>query len=141
MAIANYTTQIKAEKSIMEIQQCLVEHGATKIVIDYIDQQPQQLTFCLEMNGNLVAFSLPANYTGVLKTLNSTSKVPKRLRNKEQAIKVSWRILKDWVRAQMAIVDAQLAEMPEIFLPYAVTENGNTLYSEFSNTGVKLLTQ
>jgi hypothetical protein len=34
MAILNYTTSIKCEKTIMEIQQCLVKHGATKIVTD-----------------------------------------------------------------------------------------------------------
>lgn len=35
MAILNYTTYIDCEKSISEIQKCLVKHGAHKIVTEY----------------------------------------------------------------------------------------------------------
>lgn len=54
-------------------------------------------------------------------------------------MRVSWRIVKDWVEAQMAIVEAQLAEVGEVFLPYAVTKKGNTLYKELKQDGMKLL--
>ncbi len=139
MAILNYTTSIKCEKTIMEIQKCLVKHGATKITTDYADQIPVGVTFCLLMSGSLVAFSLPVNYNGVLKSMSTDKKVPKRLVTQEQALKVSWRIIKDWVEAQLAIVEAQLAEMAEVFLPYAVTNNGKTLYQEIGSTGILLL--
>ena len=39
----------------------------------------------------------------------------------------------------MAIVEAELAEMAEVFLPYTVTKSGNTLYKEIENGGFKLL--
>ncbi len=139
MAILNYTTSIKAEKTIMEIQECLVKHGATKIVTDYSYQIPTALTFCLMLNDNLVAFSLPANYNGVLKSMRKDKKVPKRLLTDEQALKVSWRIIKTWVEAQMAIVEARLADVAEVFLPYAVTKSGNTLYREIESNGMLML--
>jgi len=139
MAILNYTTSIDCEKSIMEIQKCLVKHGATKIVTDYEGSVPVAVTFCLSLKGSLVAFSLPANYAGVLRAMEKDKKVPRHLRTKEQALRVSWRIIKDWIAAQMAIVESQLAEMSEVFLPYAITKSGTTLYKELQSNGMALL--
>lgn len=47
---------------------------------------------------------------------------------KEQAERVAWRILKDWVEAQMALLDIQMVRFEEIFLPYIETGNGQTIY-------------
>src|SRR5687768_1450223 len=99
MAILNYTTSIDSEKTISEIQKCLVKHGATKIVTDYQGGLPSAVTFCLVIDGNMVAFSLPANYFGVLTAMRKDHKVPRRLCTDEQALRVSWRIVKDWVEA------------------------------------------
>ena len=130
MGILNYTTSIKAEKTIMEVQQVLVKHGATKIVTDYNGLIPISVTFCINYKGNNVGFSLPAKYQGVLNSMKQDKKIPRRLITDEQAIRVSWRIIKDWVEAQMALVEAELAEMAEVFLPYAITKEGNTLYNQ-----------
>ena len=139
MAILNYTTQIDSEKTIGEIQKCLVKHGANKIVTDYSNSLPSGVTFCLTLNGNMVGFSLPANYEGVFKSMKNDPKVPQRLLTKEQALKVSWRIIKDWVEAQMALVDAQLADVEEVFLSYAITKSGTTLYKEIQGNGMLML--
>lgn len=142
MPILNYTTSIDCEKTIGEIQKCLSQHGAKKIIVDYDDEKTAcGVTFCLEVNGNLLAFSLPANYVGVLNAMQKSKKIPNNKRNKEQALKVSWRIIKDWVEAQMAIVETQLADIAEVFLPYAVTANGSTLYKEIKAGGMKMLKQ
>lgn len=139
MAILNYTTSIDFDKTITEITKCLRQHGAEKIVTDYTDQIPTAVTFCLTINNNLVAFSLPANYDGVLRAMQKDKKVPNSKCTKEQALRVSWRIVKDWVEAQMAIVEAQLAELAEVFLPYAVTNNGTTLYKQIKTQGMPLI--
>ena len=141
MPILNYTTQIKAEKTLMEIQQILVKNGATKIVTDYEGMNPKAVTFCLVLNGNLVGYSLPVNYKGVLSAMKRDSKVPRKMVTEEQAIRVSWRIIKDWVEAQIAIVQAELASMPEVFLPYAITPSGNTLYKEIEQGRLNYLTE
>ncbi len=138
MAILNYTTKIKAEKTIMEIQQILVKHGATKIVTDYEGGVPKAVTFCLMLNNKIIGYSLPANYSGVLKSMKK-SPISKRLLTEEQAVRVSWRIIKNWVEAQMALVEAHLADVPEVFLPYAITKNGNTLYKEIESTEILML--
>lgn len=128
MAILNYTTSIDCEKSIAEIQKCLVKHGANKIVTDYSNGTPSAVTFCLTINDRMVGYILPANYSGVLKAMENDKKVPNSKCTSEQAQRVAWRIVKDWVEAQMAIVEAQLADMSEVFLPYAVTKTGETMY-------------
>lgn len=138
MAILNYTTSIKVEKTIMEITKCLVDHGATKIVTDYSEGLPLSVTFCLNLHGNTTAFTLPANYNGVLKAMKSDPKVPRRLLTDEQALRVSWRIVKTWVEAQMAIVEANLADMAEVFLPYAITKDGTTLYKSIASSDMLL---
>lgn len=140
MAILNYTTTIESEKSIMEIQKCLVKHGANKIVTDYENGIPKAVTFCLNIQETLVAFSLPANTRGVLKAMEKDKNVPKSKCTEEQAQRVAWRIVKDWVEAQMAIVEAQMADMAEVFLPYSITKNGTTLYNEIKETKSYFLT-
>lgn len=141
MAILNYTTSIDFEKTIGEIQKALVSHGANKVVTDYQNKLPSAVTFCLEKNGKLVAYSLPANYEGVMKAMEKDRKVPRHKCTKEQAIRVSWRIVKDWVVAQLAICEAQVANIDEVFLPYMIIQKtGNTLYKELQTpNGVKLL--
>lgn len=139
MSILNYTTSIDHTKTIAQIQQTLVQHGAHKIVTDYTGQLPTSVTFCLTLEGNMVAFQLPCNYGGVLKAMERDRKVPRRLCTDEQALRVSWRIIKDWVEAQMAIVEAKLADVAEVFLPYAVTKGGKTLYNEIRENGTQLL--
>ncbi len=140
MAILNYTTSIDCEKSIGEIQKCLVKHGANKIVTDYENGSPSAVTFCLTINDRMVGYILPANYSGVLKAMKNDRKVPNSKCTPEQAQRVAWRIVKDWVEAQMAIVEAQLADMAEVFLPYAVTKTGETMYKYIQNDTQLLLT-
>jgi len=51
---------------------------------------------------------------------------------KEQAQRVAWRILKDWIQTQMAIIEAGLSSTVEVFMPYAVMDSGQTLFQSFS---------
>jgi hypothetical protein len=45
-----------------------------------------------------------------------------------RAGRVAWRILKDWVEAQLALVEAELVDVAEIMLPYMVTNDKRTVY-------------
>ena len=140
MPILNYTTKIDSYKTIMEIQQILTKNGATKIIVDN-DQRglPVALTFCINFKNENLAFSLPCNFSGVLKSMKNNKKCPKNLCNEEQALRVSWRIIKNWVEAQMAIVEAQLVDMFEVFLPYAITKEGKTLYEHLKENNHQIL--
>jgi hypothetical protein len=140
MPILNYTTKIDYHKTIAEIIKLLSSKWASKIIIDNTDNLPTGITFQYEVQSNkFIAFSLPCNFTGVLKAMQSNKKVPASLCNEEQALRVGWRILKDWIHAQIAIVDAELASMSEVFLPYAVTRSGKTLFNQMSSEDYKAL--
>lgn len=141
MPILNYTTKIDSYKTITEIQKILAGSGATKMIVDNDTAGlPIALTFCINWHGSPLAFSLPCNFEGVLKAMRKSSKVPRSLCTEEQALRVGWRIVKDWVEAQMAIVEAQLASVAEVFLPYAVTKSGTTLYKHIESDSGLLLT-
>lgn len=141
MPILNYTTKIDSYKTITEIQQMLAKAGAKKMVIDNDTKGlPIAITFCIDWNGMLTAFALPCNFEGVLKAMKRSSKVPKSLCTEDQALRVGWRIVKDWTAAQLAIVEADLVTMAEVFLPYAVTKDGTTLYKHVESNKQLLLT-
>lgn len=139
MPILNYSTTVDCYKTISEIQQILTKANATKIIVDNKNGLPVGLTFSINWNDQLVCFALPCNYQGVLAELKRTRGVPKKFLNDEQALRISWRILKDWVAAQLAIVAANLATLPQVFLPYAIHKNGNTLYENIAQNKNQLL--
>jgi len=141
MPIANYTTEVTAMQSIGEIQGMLVAHGARQILIAYGDKgEPVGLAFIINTNYGDTPFRLPANVEKVeavlLQQLASSSRrqwdteyqEQRKAKIKKQAYRVAWRILKDWVRAQMAILEAELVTIDQIFLPYMEVGQGKLLY-------------
>lgn len=88
----------------------------------------------------LMAYRLPSNAEGVFKVMRRDSKIPSKLQTKEQAQRVAWRIVKDWVEAQMAIIEAGIVSAEQVFLPYAQTKSGETVYELFEKQGLQSLT-
>jgi hypothetical protein len=127
MPIANYTTTVTARKSIRELEDMLVAHGARKILYEYELGQPSGLSFIVATRFGEVAFKIPANINKVKVVLTK-----QRVRvtvSDELATRVAWRILKDWIRAQMAILDTEMVTIDQVFLPYMEAgEQGKTLY-------------
>ena len=141
MAILNYTTSITTEKTAAEIQKTLAMAKAQAVLCEFDEEGVlNAMSFRLATHYGVVCFRLPANIGGVLKRLADDNKVPKRLKTREQAAKVAWRIVKDWIGAQLAIVEAGMAEITEVFLPYAQNEKGQTMYEAVKENGLKMLT-
>jgi len=125
--LANYSTTVTALKSIGEIQRLLVAHGAKHILMDYEAGEPTGMAFIAATPYGDIPFRLPAAIDKVQAVLNK-----QRVRtevSRELASRVAWRILKDWVRAQMAILETEMVSIEQIFLPYMqVGGKGKTLY-------------
>ena len=64
----------------------------------------------------------------MLTLLERDQKVPRRLVSQPQAVRVAWRIVRNWVEAQLAIIETRMVKTEQVFLPYAVTRDGKTLY-------------
>ena len=135
MPLLNYTTKVDVYTTIGAIQGCLVKHGARKIMQDYNSEgKPQALCFAIDTKFGMRGIKLPANVDAVHKVLTSQ----KVKCDREQAERVAWRILKDWVEAQMAILESQMVQMDEIFLPYMVAKEGLTTYELYKNNQLLL---
>jgi hypothetical protein len=138
MPILNYTTSIKASKSAGQIQEILVKAKATSVLMDYDDKQNlAAIAFRIVTPHGLLQFYMPANAEGVLKRLKSERGVASRMKVLEHATNVAWRIQKDWVEAQLAKVEAGMAELAEVFLPYVQDNGGKTVYQALKATGFR----
>ncbi len=140
MPILYYTTTINAHKTISEVQQHLAEVGAKRVGVDYgNDRKPEALLFVLDQGGIPVSYRLPCNFPEMLAAMVNDGGVPNKYCNEDQAMRTGWRIIKVWVEAQTAMIQAGLAQTQEVFLPYAVGSDGRTLYEYFVESPKKLL--
>ena len=140
MPLLNYTTQIDAFKTISEISQLLAKAGASGIMHEFDDNgYIVALSFKIRLNDNDIVFKLPTDWRPVLQVLEKDPKVPMRLVTQEQALRVAWRITKDWIAAQVAFIETMMVTTAQVFLPYAVTRDGETLYEHIAqNSGLLL---
>ena len=136
MAIKNYSTTIPAAQTVGEIQGILAAHGAKSIIMNYNEQQePNAVLFMVETPFGDRLFKLPANIDEFQKVLQRQ----KVKCDREQATKVAWRNIKDWVAAQMALLETAMVTFDEIFLPYMADKTGTTVYQLYSNGDLLLL--
>lgn len=128
MPLLNYTTQISADKTVSEIQRALAKAGAKQIMNDYDSNGfIVAMAFSIDLNGQVIGFRLPTDWRPVQAVLLK-QRVSKSLQTQEQALRVAWRITKDWVEAQLAIIETKMVRPEQVFLPYMVQANGKTLY-------------
>jgi len=140
MPILNYSTKIDAWKTCNEVQQILSKHNVTHFSIKNEGSFPVALSFAIDFKGMPLNFLLPCNYKGVLACFKKDTKVPRSSENDEQALRTAWRIVKDWVEAQMALIESEQATIEQIFLPYLMSSTGETLSDRMLNgDGMKLL--
>lgn len=124
----------------MEIQKILSTHGATGILTEFDDDGfIVALSFKIKLNGQDLGFKLPTNWQPVMAILQKDRKVPRNKATAEQALRVAWRITKDWVEAQMAMVETQMVTTQQVFLPYMVNALGTTVYEAFAENPQYLL--
>ncbi|EOS75689.1 MAG: hypothetical protein OSJ60_01865 [Lachnospiraceae bacterium] len=131
MTILNYTTTIDAYKTVSEIEYILVKHKAKSIMKNYDGETITGLSFLIDTGSQQLPVILPVKIDECLKVLKKEKRENPRKQIKdtrEQAERVAWRILKDWVEAQMALLDIEMVRFEEIFLPYIETEGGKTIY-------------
>jgi hypothetical protein len=150
MPILNYTTSVDSPQTVSQIIGMLVRKGAQSITQDFMgDGRVKSISFVLNVGGLPVRFLLPANTAGVHGVLqkeepyNSYRKCSRDqywAKQREQAERIAWRILKDWIEAQMALIESGQAEAAQVFMPYAQNGNGSTMYELWVDSNQKKLT-
>jgi hypothetical protein len=137
--IKNFTTKVPANRSIAEIQDCLVRHGATAVLLEYERGTGRigALKFKMSLGDVEVPFSMPVEwrrFQAVLKEQRVS-----RWDDEDYCYRVAWRNVRDWVLSQMAFHETRMVELVQVFLPYAVTVDGTTMFDHVASGKLKLL--
>ena len=140
MAIKNFTTDVPVNRTVSEIHLMLADHGAKRILFDYGDDgKVNAISFTISTPYGEQAIKLPANAERVRAVLheqkNSTKNRSRTPIDDSQykAVRVAWRIVKDWLAAQLAILETEMVTVQQVFLPYFINNKGETLYEVYAS--------
>jgi hypothetical protein len=149
MALLNYSTKIRAAQTVGEIHAMLAAAGAGEIMTRYVERRAVGVSFSLDGPRGKLAFALPVQVdevaaimrrqlrTGELKSGGGLSRAT--LESVEHAERVAWRIAKDWLEAQLALVEAAMVTLDQVMLSYLLLDADTTLYQRFVSTGLREL--
>ncbi len=142
--LKNYTSSVAANISIMKIEKCLINHGAKQIAKDYHDNITVGIKFVMNIEGRDTIFSLPARIDRCKQVFieQRVNRISNEAMKKitAQAERTAWKIVLDWVEAQMAMIDLAQIEMLEVFLPYVyVAESDQTFFEVLKEKKFKAL--
>ena len=127
MALLNYTTTVDAIKTAGEIEVILIKGGA-KAIID--NGKVISIKFIVDSPIGTIPIELPVQIAAVAEILRQQKKNNPRIKTSlDQAERTAWRCLKDWVEAQMALIEIGMVSIDQVFLPYVINKEGKTLYA------------
>ena len=136
MPLKNYRTRLTTDPFSV-IQKTLATHKAKQITQEFGDDgRVHALTFSLEINGRPQTFRLPARMENVERLLYGERDLTET--QKEQAYKTAWANIRDWISAQMALLDTGMVKPEEIFLPYMQDREGVTFFERMEQRGFLL---
>lgn len=128
MPLLNYTTTVPASRTMGQVQGLLVEAGARSIMTEY-DEVGRALgiAFSVQTAHGLRQYVLPVRSERVEAVLRR-DKVPPKYQTPEHAERVAWRIVKDWLEAQLAIIRTEMVTLDQVMLPSTSAGRGHTVY-------------
>jgi hypothetical protein len=129
MPLLDYTTTVAASRTIGQVQALLVEGGARHIMTSYNDAGvPTGIAFIIETGYGQRRYTIPVDASRVHAVLRRDRKVAPRYSTPEQAERVAWRIVKDWLEAQLAIIRTEMVTLDQVMLPYMLSDGDRTVY-------------
>lgn len=144
MPLLNYTTEIEAAKTLGEITGLLVGAKAQAIMTEFDGAgNPIAVSFRVMGKFGMMSFYLPCNHLAASNVLNKQAragKIPRRyINDMSQARRVGWRIVRQWLEAQLALVELEMVPLEQIFLSYMQTSDGRTVYERLEESQFKML--
>lgn len=136
MATLNYTTTKTVDQTVGEITKLLATRGVASISTRFSEAgSASGMSFALRTPHGERTFSIDVPAAGVHAVLRKDPKAKARgprFLTLAHAERVAWRVLKDWLEAQLALVDAEMATLDQAMLPYLVVRpDGQTLYGSY----------
>src|SRR5262245_26881991 len=113
--------------------------GAKAVLTEYDDEEGYvtAISFKIKLNEQDVALRLPCDWKPVYEVMYKDKKsfsaydsrfAAQQSTRKAQAIRTVWRIVKDWLEAQLAIIETRMVKTEQVFLPCAIMRDNKTLY-------------
>ena len=131
MPLSMFTTTVEAAKTVNEIEAILAKHKVTSTHRNYdTEGMITSLSFVVSTPTGPWAVKLPVDPDAVLKVLAKQG-VAWRYRTRAQAVRIAWRIAKNWIEAQMAILDYEMVRMEQIMLPYVEMQDGKSVFQHY----------
>jgi len=136
----NYSTAIAAVKTVAECQELLAEAGAASVAVHYENREPAGLSFQLVTPHGRRSFTLPVNVGGVRSVITRMLRenpphvsraALDKLATRQHAVNVAWRVVRDWLEANLALIAAEMAAIDEIMLPYLHVDGDMTLWQAY----------
>lgn len=134
------TTRINAERTTSEIQSILAKYGAGAILFEFEGCKISAVSFKYKVENKEIAFRLPCRWQSLETVLRQSQKNPKSGDTYETwARRVAWRQVLRWVEAQFALVETGMVKVYEVFLPYAQTKSGRTIFENIEHNNFRML--
>lgn len=141
--ILNYTTTVDPGRTAVECIEILTRHGARHVALSVgEDRMPDGLEFVISTPFGPRQYALPVNIGGTHKALLKAwrdRRIDRRFTSEDQAKRVGWRVLKDWLEAQLALYEAGVLDLPQIMLPYMKVDAHRTLYAAWQEDELKAI--
>lgn len=135
--IKNYTTSVPVPRTIIQIEDLLAGFGASAVAKKYENGRVCAIFFQLETEFGERSFKLPANVKNVYMVLTHGREIKSEESWRMQAERVAWRVIKDWLHAQLSLVQIGQAKPEQVFLPY-MHDGTETLYERMEKTMLML---
>lgn len=119
----NYTTTIEGEKTALDCVTMLMRFGAKNVALSVGEEKlPDGLDFTIVLPWGVTrSYSMPVNVAGTEKALARAAragKIRSGFSNPAQAHRTAWRVLKDWLEVNLALIEAGAVELERVMLPY-----------------------
>lgn len=137
MALKNTFAKLPTSRYIQDAQDALMKAGASGIQMEFDQGRVVGLAFSIKFGAKQINFRLPVNWKNFQNVLRKEDN--RRADEDDYAYRVAWACTKDWIEAQMAFVESENASLTQVFLPYAVTSEGTTLFEKVAQDDGKLL--
>lgn len=116
MALLNYTTTVDAIKTAGEIEVILIKGGAKAIQKEIDNGKVISIKFIVDSPIGTIPIELPVQIAAVAEILRQQKKNNPRIKTSlDQAERTAWRCLKDWVEAQMALIEIGMVSIDQVF--------------------------
>lgn len=148
--ILNYTSTMPVDRILAGIQEELRHARATSILFEYTDSGEIKAIFfkIRSESGEELPFRIPTKVEEAYKKLFANAREPRFYnrsrveealeRRKDQAKRTAWKIVYDWLKAQLTIIELQQAKAEEVFLPYLMVEKNMTLFESMQSRHFQL---